>query len=132
MGQDFNGRYYDLYSVFLRSSGIYIIFEFGLGGLALVLLLYWLIFKDSVSVASRNESIMGALATGWAGVVPVILIGIFYDNIVDSRALSVLFWYFSGLIAAYRMRLESGAFDASTDTVVSSQFPSAHRGDIAT
>ena len=131
LGQQFTGRYYDVYRVFLTSSGIYIIFEFGLAGLALVLLLYWLLFKDSVSVAHRDESIMGALATGWAGVLAVILIGIFYDNIIDSRALSVLFWYFSGLIAAYRMRLVSGAFDASTDSVVSSQFPSAHRGDTA-
>ena len=131
LGRQFTGRYYDVYRVFLTGSAIYIVFEFGLAGLGLVLLFYWLLFKDSVSVAHRNAGIMGALATGWAGVLTVILIGIFYENIIESRALSVLFWYFSGLIAAYRMRLVSGAFDASTDSVVSNQFPSARRVDTA-
>ncbi len=129
LGDQFTGRYYDIYRVFLTSSGTYIIFEFGLAGLALILLVYWAIFKDCVSVARHGHGIMSALAIGWSGVMAVMLIGTFYHNVIDSRALSILFWYFSGLIAAYRMRLVSGAFDASTDSVVSRQLPLAHKGD---
>jgi len=116
LGHQFTGRYYDVYRVFLASSAIYIIFEFGLAGFALILLLYWLLFKDSVSLAQTDQGIMGALAIGWSGVVVVMAIALLSSNIIDSRALSLLFWYFSGIVAAHRMRAAIGTIEDARDS----------------
>jgi len=129
LGHQFTGKYYKLYELIALTSAIHIVFELGAGGLGLVLILYWFLFRDSISVAHHDQGMNGALAIGWAGVVVVMLIGLFYHYPIESRGMSVLFWYFSGLIAAYRMRLVSGAFDASTDSAVSRQCPPISKVD---
>lgn len=120
LGEQFTGEHFRLYETFLESSAILVVFEFGLAGFALLMFLYWKIFKDCVSVAHNDDGIMGALAIGWAGVVITMLLGVFYDNNHENRALSILFWYLSGTIAAYRMRYAtgavSGALNRSVDT----------------
>jgi hypothetical protein len=79
--------------------------EHGALGIVLVLTLHWLILHDSLAVARRDRGPMGALAAGWVGVSVVMAIGLVYHTPVTSLALSYLFWFYSGLIAAYRQRL---------------------------
>ncbi len=104
LGRQFTGEHHRLYGPLLTNSMVSIMLELGLAGLALVLLLYWLIWRDTLQVAKSDPGIMGTLAIGWTGVVLVMALGIAYHSPHESRAMSVLFWYFSGLVAAHRMR----------------------------
>ena len=60
--------------------------------------------------ASYREEVSGnkaALAAAWAGITVVMLLALFYTRVETSAPVSILFWYFSGLIAAERARLAS-------------------------
>jgi hypothetical protein len=106
LGSIYAGAYYELLGRYTEvSSASTFIVEIGLLGSALVLLLYWLIFRDAYAVAMQDPSIIGALALGWLGVTAVFAVATFYKTIHYFESLSYLFWYFSGLVAAHRMRL---------------------------
>jgi hypothetical protein len=77
-----------------------------------VFVLYWLIFRDSVTVARADDTLTGWIAIGWTGVTALMVVATPYKAMHVYESLSYLFWYFSGLIAARRMRL---AFAARTE-----------------
>ena len=105
-GNSTTGAYYELFGRYTEtSSAAQFLVELGLLGLGLVLLLYWLIFRDALAVVSRDRSIFGALALGWLGTTAVMAVGTFYKTMHYFDSLSYLFWYFSGVIAARRMQL---------------------------
>jgi hypothetical protein len=112
LGPQFVGAYFPLYSGFLVSSFSYFLLEIGLFGTALVFVLYWLIFRDSVTVARADDTLTGWIAIGWTGVTALMVVATPYKAMHVYESLSYLFWYFSGLIAARRMRL---AFAARTE-----------------
>ena len=99
--------------------------EIGVLGLALVLLLYWMIVRDAVAVAAHDRTIIGALALGWVGVTSVIVMATFYKNIHAFESLSYIFWYFSGVIAATRTRLELSVAEEHSRLILSA--PAGHR-----
>jgi hypothetical protein len=107
LGPEFVGQYFAVFQFFLQTTFTRLVLEIGLFGSCLVLLLYWMIFKDARIVAAHDQSFIGALALGWAGFTAVIVVANFYKELVGSDALSCLFWYYSGLIAAQRLRLAS-------------------------
>lgn len=109
LGPKFIGRYYPVYQFFLQTTISRLVLELGLFGLGLLGLLYWTIFRDSLAVAASDPSLRGALAAAWAGITIVIVLSNAYKDLIVSDALSCLFWYFSGLIAAQRMRLAHAA-----------------------
>ena len=104
LGPQFTGAYYRRLEYFTFTSLGSFLSELGLLGTGLVFLLYWLIFQDSLAVARRDSSTTGAIAVGWCGVVGVVVLGCFYKQLEMFESLSYLFWYFSGLVAASRMR----------------------------
>ena len=53
----------------------------------------------------KVRGLTGALALGWIGVVGMIFLSWFYKKTVTSDALSYLFWFYSGVIAAASMRM---------------------------
>jgi hypothetical protein len=101
---EFTGAYYRRFAPFLKSAASLFILEIGVLGLGLVLALYALVFRDARRVAETDDRTWGMLAAGWAGVTAVIFVATFYKNITASEAISYLFWYFSGVIAAHRVR----------------------------
>lgn len=105
LGRAFTGRYFAVHGSFLIHSFAMLLLEIGALGVCLVLLLYWLIFRDSWVVAHEGEDTKGVLALAWTGVTVVMVIAIFYKNIIVFESLSYLFWFYSGLIAAERVRL---------------------------
>jgi hypothetical protein len=105
LGNNFTGRYHNIFESFVITSFSVFILEIGVLGVALIFLLYFLVFADSVAVARRDEGLQGALATGWAGVVAVMLVATFYTTTHTFNSLAYLFWYFSGIVAARRMQL---------------------------
>jgi hypothetical protein len=104
LGAQFTGAHFETFAPFPSSTLSALMLEVGILGLALVLLLHWLIFLDSLAVARRDPGILGAVAMGWTGVTAVLVIGFPYVGIITFPAMSYLFWYFSGLLAASRMR----------------------------
>ena len=84
----------------------------------LVFVLYWMILRDSVAVARADESLTGLLAIAWTGIVVLAIVATPYKNIHNYVSLSYLFWYFSGLIAARRMRIAFAAKSAQSVVAV--------------
>jgi hypothetical protein len=110
LGSSFTGEYYALLGRYtMQTSGAAFLAETGVLGLGLALLLDWLVFRDAVFVARRDNSLFGALALGWLGIMVVIVIATFYKSLHFFESISYLFWYFAGVIAARRTRLELGA-----------------------
>jgi hypothetical protein len=97
-----------LLKAFASTTVSLLLLEIGVLGLLAVLYLYWLIFRDSQLVAG-DESLVGCLAVGWTGVMATMGLALFYKQVIESGALSFLFWYLSGLVAAHRMRLDLSA-----------------------
>lgn len=108
LGPQFIGEYYPLYAGFLVSSFSIFILEIGTLGTALVFVLYWMIFRDSTALARTEDSLTGWIAIGWSGIVALVVVATPYKNMHIYVSLSYLFWYFSGIIAARRMRLAYG------------------------
>jgi hypothetical protein len=105
LGDQFTGKYFLKFQPIAFMSATIFILEIGLLGLALTFMLDYLIYRDARAVADADRGLVGALAAGWSGVTVVIVIALFYVSLGASEALSFLFWYFSGVVAAHRMRL---------------------------
>jgi hypothetical protein len=119
-GSGGRGAYYSLLGRYTEcTSGSAFMVEIGVLGLALVLLLYWLIARDAIALAAHDSTIIGALALGWVGVTAVMLLATFYKNIHAFESLSYLFWYFSGVIAAARTKLEVSAAEEHSRLILS-------------
>jgi hypothetical protein len=103
--KNFEGRYFLLFQSFLSISFAPLVLEFGLFGIALIALLNWLIFADSLYVARRDDSITAALAAGWPGVVGIFMVALFYNAFHYFTAVTYMFWYLSGVICARRVAL---------------------------
>jgi len=113
LGDSFTGRYFQLLEPFLFTSVAMLIAELGLLGVLLVFMLHWMLFRDARVVAAGNDGLPGAIALGWTGVVTVFTAGLFYKDLIPVEGLSCLFWFYSGVIAAERMRLGEAALGAS-------------------
>lgn len=105
LGRTYTGHYFHLFEFFLLHSASRLILETGLLGLGLVLYLLWVIAGDARKVARYDSGVVGALAVGWVGCVVVLAFGLFWKDVIASAPLGYLFWYFSGLVVAQRMRL---------------------------
>jgi hypothetical protein len=106
LGPQFTGRYFPQLGPFILVTGMSLFeAELGLLGLLLLIGLYWLIYSDCRVVAASGTPFMSGLALGWAGVTAMIIACLPYKALVPFASMSFLFWYFSGLIAAERMRL---------------------------
>jgi hypothetical protein len=104
LGEKFSGHYSKVLQPFLVTSFARLVLEIGAIGFALLMAVYWLIFSDARRVAQRHEGLVGAIAVGWTGVTVIMGVALFYKDLVPVTSLSFLFWYFSGLIAAERVR----------------------------
>jgi hypothetical protein len=107
LGPRFAGKYASSYRGFLQTAFSRFVLEVGVLGCALLFYIYWLIFQDCRAVARGNNSLNGAFAAGWAGVAVLMLVATFYASIEVFPSLGFLFWYFSGLVAAQRMRMSA-------------------------
>jgi hypothetical protein len=111
MGLQFTGHYFRLFEPFLISSTTRFLLEIGVLGFVLTLVFFLMVFNDARAVAAKDKGLLGALALGWTGVVATMVLGIFYKDPVAFGSLTYLYWYFSGVIAARRVRgaLQPGA-----------------------
>lgn len=105
LGEDFTGRYFATLGPFLRTLWTIVTLELGMLGFGLLLVLMWLVFRDARILAGIDHGLIGTLALGWLGVMFVMMASFFYKPMIPNETASYLFWYFSGLIAAERMKL---------------------------
>jgi hypothetical protein len=108
LGPDFTGQYFRDFGPFIQSAASLFILETGFLGLGIALIMNFLIFRDARVVSDLDSGLIGVIAAGWSGTAAVIGLATFYANIVGSEAISYMFWFFSGLIAAHRVRLSRG------------------------
>jgi hypothetical protein len=130
LGAQFVGAHYETFSLFPLTTLTVLLLEHGLFGLGLVLFLHWLIFRDSLALARQHQGIVGAIAMGWTGVTAVLIIAFPYVGMITFTVVSYLYWYFSGLIAATRMRDLVQALPARAP-VQSSPLPARRRAGYA-
>ena len=123
LGKNFEGGYFRLFRSVLITSFTYFVLEIGLLGLGLIGLMFWLMFLDSQVVARRDDSLRGALASGWTGVIAVFGICIFYNVFYQFPSVSYLFWYYMGLICARRVAMQMS--DATATRHVPAAYPKA-------
>jgi hypothetical protein len=83
----------------------HLLWELGLAGVFIYMAFLVFLFRDALFLA-KSPDVFGILSLGFTAVVAIIFISLIYKNIIYFHALYVLFWYFSGVIAAkaYRLR----------------------------
>jgi hypothetical protein len=78
-----------------------LLWEIGLIGLGLSFLFIWMVFKDARALANRDD-LVGTVALGWAAVLAILAITMFYTSLIDKTALGYTMWYLCGYIVAKR------------------------------
>jgi hypothetical protein len=104
LGHGFEGEYARRYGLLMGPTTAVFLWEIGLIGTTLAFLILYMVFRDA-RVAREAEGITGALALAWIAVTGIMFIAWFYKKTVGSDALSYLFWFYSGVIAAASMRI---------------------------
>jgi hypothetical protein len=103
LGANFSGEHFQRYGHFVQTGVAMLLWETGLLGTVLVFTLMAMLFLDALHV-SRGDGFMAALALGTMGVITVVGLGLITATAMDSGALSYLFWYVTGIVAAERAR----------------------------
>jgi hypothetical protein len=70
-----------------------------------VLLLHWMIFRDSIAVMRLDRGMVGTLALEWIGTSILIAACLFYISVHTSETVSFIFWFLAGVIATRSTRL---------------------------
>jgi hypothetical protein len=99
-GKNFEGAYYLLFKKFLILSFTFFLLEFGILGLLLIGLLFWMVYFDTLKVVREDRTTLGALAAGWSGVVAIFAIDVIYTIFHEFASVTYLYWYLSGVICA--------------------------------
>jgi hypothetical protein len=107
-GKNFEGSYYQLFRKFLIISFTFFLLEFGVLGVTLMGVLFWMVFSDTLAVRRQDDTTLGVLAAGWTGVVAIFAVDTIYTIFHEFASVTYLYWYFSGLICA---RCVSLAYD---------------------
>jgi hypothetical protein len=101
----FEGEYTERYDHMMPhvTTVSFLVWETGVVGLLLVIVGCFLVFQDA-RACSRADTVEGAFALGWAAVVAVYVVSLAYRNLITPTVFGYLFWYFSGWVAAMRLR----------------------------
>lgn len=106
LGTQFSGDYQSIYWPYVQTLSMSaILFELGVFGAALVLLLHVVVLKDTIWVGQQEGGALSWLAPGFAGTWVAVTIGLFYVSIHTFDVISAMFWLFAGLYAAERQRM---------------------------
>jgi len=105
-GRSFEGSYFELFSKFLITSFTVLLLEFGICGILLVGVMFWFILSDALAVAREDDSLFGAFAAGWTGIICLVALSLVYTTFHEFASMTYLSWYFSGVMCMRRMSLE--------------------------
>jgi len=105
LGDGFHGAWFAVYGGLIYAAMSNLLWEVGLFGTLLLLLLCLVIARDALHL-SRRDDLWGALGRGWVAVTALFVVSLFYRNLLHDNAIWYLYWYFSGVVAAARWRLQ--------------------------
>ena len=94
------------------------LWETGVIGVVLSLIVPVMSFSDARRVAAA-DSYVSIVANGWVAVALITLLSTFYIRASEAQAISYLYWFFAGYIAAESHRLRMGKTLVATTSVVS-------------
>lgn len=90
-------HYFERYGVALTQITNFL-WEIGFVGLAVYLLMYALVFQDSLLLARRDGPV-GLLGQVWATVTVMMGMALFYKSVFSMNEIGYLFWFYSGIVA---------------------------------
>jgi hypothetical protein len=128
MGPGFEGDHFRRYGRLMGPTTSVFLWEIGLIGTGLAFLILYMIFRDA-RVAREAEGITGAIALGWIAIIGIMFIAWFYKKTIGSDALSYLFWFYSGVVAAASLRVRRK--DMAEASTTSRASVSGHYADSA-
>jgi hypothetical protein len=108
LGPSFTGEQFPRFGNLVGPTASRLIWELGLGGLAIALVLFWMIFRDAF-VARHAEGITRALGLGWIAVTAVMGLTMFYNVAIQNDALTYLYFFYSGVVVAAATNLRQEA-----------------------
>jgi hypothetical protein len=89
--------YVDRYGVNVTQVSSFL-WEIGVVGVCLFLLLYWFIFRDA-RLLSKADGIRGIYGQVWATVMIIMSMALVYKSILGMNEIAYLFWFYSGIVA---------------------------------
>lgn len=119
-GQQYSGAYYEQYGTLGGATVSSLIWEIGWFGTLLVFVLFVRVFFDALSIRSEN-GVVGSLGLGWATVLAVMLLSMFYKNVIHANVIGYIFWFYSGWVVsqAYKSKFRSNKKVEVSQSVVS-------------
>jgi hypothetical protein len=107
---EFAGRYADYYVRFGvgQTQVTLLLWEIGVVGLLAYLFLFYLVTRDSLTLA-RSQDSAAPLGQLWTVAMIVMTFGLIYKSLLSMNDFGYLFWYFSGLVASRAMAVRQGA-----------------------
>ncbi len=80
-----------------------LIWEIGLVGFLIIILILFLIFRDCLALRHGDHT-ENDIALSWITVLFIMLIMLFYNNSMATQQIGFLFWFLSGYVVAQRYR----------------------------
>jgi hypothetical protein len=98
---EFAGRYADYFSRLGvgQTQVTTFLWEVGVAGLLAYLFLFYLVLRDSLTLA-RSSDPAAHLGQLWAVAVIIMTFGLVYKSVFSMNDVGYLFWYFSGVVAS--------------------------------
>lgn len=99
------GKYSEASRYRAESLGLtHLFWELGLFGVIVYAAFLFFLFRDSV-LLKRSDDIFASLALGWSAVVVIMALCLVYKNTMHLNVINLMFWYFSGVVAAKAFRM---------------------------
>jgi hypothetical protein len=99
LGQGFEGAYFESVGHLVGGTVSVLLWELGIVGCLLAFWVVYLVFRDAL-IARYADGFVGGLALAWIGVVAISALGMFYKRTIQFESVSVLFWFYSGVVVA--------------------------------
>jgi len=80
--------------------------ELGLLGVIVYVTFFFFLFRDAL-LLRKSDDIFGSFALGWSAVIVMMGLCLVYINIMHLNVINLMFWYFSGLVAAKTCRMRA-------------------------
>jgi hypothetical protein len=108
LGPNFTGEQFARFGNLVGPTASRLLWELGVGGLIMVCVLFWMIFRDAFT-ARHAEGFTGALGLGWIAVTAIMGLTMFYNVAIQNDALTYLFFFYSGVVVAAATHLRQEA-----------------------
>ena len=89
-----------------RLTVTHLFWELGILGVIVYVTFFFFLFRDAL-LLRKSEDIFGFFALGWCAVIVIIGLCLGYTNIIHLNIINLMFWYFSGLVAAKTCRMRA-------------------------